>query len=191
MLGRTVNALYEANVSALYQAISEHVVDKLELKTGSVHLDITSFHVDGEYGQDEDINAIKLVKGYSRDHGPELNQVVLELIYENQAGLPVYIQALTGDTNDAKAFSGVTKQHIHCLKVAQNSRYFIADATLYTEESIRSLDEQKQKFITRVPMTIKSVKQAFLSLEPEQLSSIDNDYSGCWLDADYGSVNQK
>ncbi|MGR5456269.1 IS1634 family transposase, partial [Vibrio alfacsensis] len=91
----------------------------------------------------------------------------------------------------AKAFSEVTKQHIHCLKAAQNSRYFIADAALYTEASPRSLDEQHQKFITRVPMTIKSAKQALLSLEPEQLTSIGNGYSGCWVDANYGSVNQK
>lgn len=167
VLGQTLDALYEADVSALYQVIAEHVVDKLELDTDSAHLDITSFHVDGEYTRDEDINAIKLVKGYSWDHRPELNQVVLELICENQAGLPVYMQALSGNTNDAKAFSEVTKQYIHCLKAAQNSRYFIADAALYTEESIRSLDEQKQKFITRVPMTIKAAKQALLTLEPK------------------------
>lgn len=60
--------------------------------------------------------------------------MVLELICENQAGLPVYMQALSSNTNDAKAFSEVTKRHIHCLKAAQNSRYFFVDAALYTEE---------------------------------------------------------
>lgn len=193
VLGRTLDALFDADVSLLYQAIAEHVVNHLGLTTDSVHLDITSFHVDGEYAQssDEDINAIKLVKGYSRDHRPELNQVVLELICENQAGLPVYMQALSGNTNDAKAFSEVTKRHIHCLKAAQNSRYFIADAALYTEESIQSLDEQKQKFITRVPMTIASAKQALLALEPEQLLLIENGYSGHWIEANYGDVKQR
>ena len=39
----------------------------------------------------------QLVRGYSRDHRPELNQVILELICENQAGLPVYIRALSGN----------------------------------------------------------------------------------------------
>ncbi len=126
------------------------------------------------YAQDENTNVIKLVRGYSRDHWPELNQVVLELICESQAG---YMQALSGNTNDAKAFAEVTKRHIHCLKAAQNSRYFIADAALYTEESISSLDEQNQKFITRVSMTIKLAKQALLALEPEQLSAIGHGYS--------------
>lgn len=193
VLGRALDALYESDVSAIYQVFAEHVVEKLGLKTDSVHLDITSFHVDGEYAQseDDDVNAIQLVKGYSRDHRPELNQVVLELICENQAGLPVYMQALSGNTNDAKAFEEVTKRHIYCLKAAQNSRYFIADAALYAEESIRSLNEQKQKFITRVPMTIKAAKQALLALEPEQLVSIGNGYSGHWIDANYGQVQQR
>lgn len=191
VLGRTLDTLYDTDVSALYQCIAEHVVEILGLKSDSVHLDITSFHVDGEYAQDEDINAIQLVKGYSRGHRPELNQGVLELICENQAGLPVYMQALSGNTNDAKAFAEVTKRHIDCLKSAQNSRYFIADSALYTEESIRSLDEKKQKFITRVPMTIKSAKQALLALELEQLTAIGNGYSGHWIDSEYGKVKQR
>ncbi|WP_435249964.1 IS1634 family transposase [Vibrio sp. nBUS_14] len=193
VLGRTLDALFEADVSILYQVIAEHTVEKLGLKTESVHLDITSFHVDGEYAQsaEDDINSIQLVKGYSRDHRPELNQVVLELICENQAGLPVYMQALSGNTNDAKAFAEVTKRHIHCLKAAQNSHYFIADAALYTSDSICSLDEQKQKFITRVPMTIKMAKQALLALSPAQLEPIGNGYSGHWIESDYGNVKQR
>lgn len=101
------------------------------------------------------------------------------------------MQALSGNTNDAKAFAEVTSNHIRCLKAAQNSRYFIADAALYTKESIYSLDEQKQKFITRVPMTVKLAKQALLALKPEQLSVIGNGYSGCWIDSDYGKVTQR
>lgn len=191
VLGRTLDALYETDVSALYQGIAEHVINKLGLTIESVHLDITSFHVDGEYAQSDDTNAIQLVKGYSRDHRPELNQVVLELICENQAGLPVYMQALSGNTNDAKAFAEVTKRHIHSLKSAQNSRYFIADAALYTEESITLLDEQQQKFITRVPMTLKLAKQALLDLKPELLTSIGKGYSGHWIESDYGNVEQR
>lgn len=193
VLGRTLDALFNTGVSELYQVIAEHVVEHLGLNTNSVHLDITSFHVDGEYNQtnDDDINTIQLVKGYSRDHRPELNQVVLELICENQAGLPVYMQALSGNTNDSKAFAEVTKHHIHCLKSAQNSRYFIADAALYTEASIQALNKQQQKFITRVPMTIKSAKESLLALNTEQLEVIGNGYSGYWIESNYGGTKQR
>ncbi len=36
---------------------------------------------------------ILLAKGYSCDYRPELNQVILNLITENQAGIPVYMKA--------------------------------------------------------------------------------------------------
>ncbi|ELJ8820377.1 hypothetical protein RUL20_002010 [Vibrio parahaemolyticus] len=54
-----------------------------------------------------------------------------------------------------------------------------------------SLDEQQQKFITRVLMTIKLAKEALMELEPGQLIRIGNGYSGCRIDADYGSESQK
>ncbi|WP_323840885.1 transposase, partial [Photorhabdus africana] len=98
--------------------------------------------------------------------------VVLELICENQAGIPVYMQAMSGNTNDAKAFAQTIKTHIQCLKAAQNSRYFVADAALYTEATIASLHQQKQRFITRVPLTIKEAKQSLLNVTAEQFSPI-------------------
>jgi hypothetical protein len=41
------------------------------------------------------------------------------------------MQALSGNTNDQKAFAEVTRHHIQCLKAAQQCRYFVADAALY------------------------------------------------------------
>ena len=117
LLGRCLDVLFDADVSALYQLLAEKVVEILGLNSTAVHLDITSFHVDGEYDYGE-TKRIQLVKGYSRDHRPELNQVILELICENQASLPVYMQALSGNTNDQKVFVEVTHHHIQSLKAA-------------------------------------------------------------------------
>ena len=72
VLKRTLDPLYDADVSTLYQAIAEHVVEQLGLKPESVHLENTRFHVDGEYTHDEQTNVIQLVKGHSRDHRPDL-----------------------------------------------------------------------------------------------------------------------
>ena len=194
VLGRCLDALYDADVSALYQVLSERVVDTLGLTSDAVHLDITSFHVDGEYAVDDndtETKRIELVKGYSRDHRPELNQVILELICENQAGIPVYMQALSGNTNDQKAFADVTRHHIQCLKAAQQSRYFVADAALYTEESITALSAQAQLFISRVPMTIKEAKQHVSQMTEANLTSLGNGYHGCWVDSNYAGVQQR
>jgi transposase len=117
-LGRCLDVLYAHGVSELYQDVSEAVVTHLGLSCESLHVDSTSFHVDGDYQVDDDFTGIRLTKGYSRDHRPELNQVVLNLITENQAGLPVYMQACSGNANDTKTFKKLVKSHVKSLKGA-------------------------------------------------------------------------
>ena len=192
-LGRCLDALFEAGVSELYQVLAQQVISKLSLSCQSLHLDITSFHVDGQYAfeDDEESQRIQLVKGYSRDHRPELNQAILELICENQAGIPVYMQALSGNTNDQKAFKEVAKAHLASLKAAQECRYLVGDAALYTAETVMTLHEQKRLFVSRVPAKLKEAKTLLSSLQREALSPLGNGYAGQWVDAQYGDVPQK
>ena len=121
----------------LYQVMAAQVVERPGLKSTAVHLDITSFHVDGAYDcADGDlVGKLQLVRGYSRDHRPELNQAILELICENQAGLPVYMQALSGNSNDTKAFAQTVRRHLSSLKAAQECRYLVGDAALYCADT--------------------------------------------------------
>ena len=192
-LGDTLDKLFDNNVSAIFQIIAAKTISNLGLESDAVHLDITSFHVDGEYkeAEEEDINIIKLVPGYSRDHRPELNQAVLELICENRAGLPIFLKALSGNTNDSKAFHEITKRHINSLKAAQNARYLIADAALYTKNNVTKMDENQQLFISRVPITIGLAKKALLDLDTSDLVEISEGYSGCWVSSNYGEVAQR
>ena len=191
-LGRCLDQLYETGVSELYQGLSERVVEYLGLPCEGINLDSTSMHVDGRYTDDgAETNAIKITRGYSRDHRPELNQVVLNLITENQAGIPVYMQAASGNINDAEGFKKIVKAHISSLKAAQKSRYFIADAALYVAETIQSLDKQKQHFITRVPQKITQAKQLIAEHNQTSFDSITEGYSGKWVDSDYAGVKQR
>jgi transposase len=177
-----INELYEHGVSSLYQDLAERVVKYLGLPCNLVHLDSTSFHVDGEYHSDIDAQGIRLVKGYSRDHRPELNQVILNLITENQAGLPVYMQACSGNTNDSDSFKKLVKSHISSLKAAQR---------LYVAETIQLLDEQKQFFISRVPQKLCEARDLIQQRDSLELLLLDNGYSAAWYDATYGGVKQK
>lgn len=105
-LGRCLDALFEYGVSKLYQVLSEAVIRHLELPCAAINIDTTSFHVDGAYEVGE---GIWLTKGYSRDHRPDLNQVILSLITENQAGIPLYMKAHSGNSNDAETFKQLVK----------------------------------------------------------------------------------
>lgn len=88
-------------MSRLYQQLGVAVVEKLGLQTQALHLDSTSFHYDGKETEEGELNHIRITKGYSRDHRPELNQAILNLICENQSGI-VY-HAGTTNLKEAKA----------------------------------------------------------------------------------------
>lgn len=193
VLGRCLDALFDADVSALYQVLSEKVVAFLGLQGTAVHLDITSFHVDGAYDctDGEQTGRLQLVQGYSRDHRPDLNQVVLELICENEAGLPVYMKAMSGNTNDNRSFTEVVKHHLHSLKAAQESRYLVGDAALYSAETLRLLHQQQQLFVTRVPATLLEARQAVTTVGEVPLQPLDNGYQGRWVDSCYAGIPQR
>ena len=72
----------------------------------------------------------------------------MSLITENQAGIPLYMQAVSGNVNDTETFKKTLKSHLKILKSAYHNTYFIGDSALYTEETIQSLAEQNQLFIT-------------------------------------------
>ena len=190
-LGRCLDQLYETGVSGIYQTLSARVIEQLNLPCEGINIDSTSIHVDGEYSQDEDTKAIRITRGYSRDHRPELNQVVLNLITENQAGIPIYMKAASGNINDNEGFKNIVKHHLSSLKAAQNSQYFIGDAALYVAETIQSLDEQGQLFISRAPQKLTLVKKAIAEQNSLTFEEIGNGYSGAWLESDYGQIKQR
>ena len=173
--------------------MAAQVVERLGLKSTAVHLDITSFHVDGAYDcADGDlVGKLQLVRGYSRDHRPELNQVILELICENQAGLPVYMQALSGNSNDTKAFAQTVRRHLSSLKAAQECRYLVGDAALYCADTLQLLAQQQQLFVTRVPVTLNEAKQAVATIGAQPLTALGNGYHGRWQHANYAGVAQR
>lgn len=193
-LGRCLDALYQYGVSPLYQGIGEAVVKYLDLPCQSVHLDSTSFHYDGVEklsDEDDDFHPIQITKGYSRDHRPDLNQVVLNLICENQSGIPVYMKPASGNVNDMEGFKEIVKSHIKSLKAAQSCRYLVADAALYVKETIVELSELKQLFITRVPQKLSEAKTLINQAQELDFTEIGNGYSGAWHQSNYGDVAQK
>jgi transposase len=80
-----------------------------------MHLDRTSFHVDGRYHSDgpPSEQVVHITKGYRRDHRPDLNPVMLELIVEHQAGIPVLMKPLSGHRSDPQECGQVIHAHIN------------------------------------------------------------------------------
>ena len=131
-LGRALDSLYTYGVTELSSLIAATAATRLGLSPTFAHLDSTSFHVDGRYNSDEapDEQVVHITRGYSRDHRPDLNQVMLELIVEHQAGIPLLMQPLSGNSSDAHTFGQVIKGHLAQLQTTYGLTYLVADSAL-------------------------------------------------------------
>ena len=113
-LGRALDTLYDDGVTKLYRLLAATAAKRLGLAPTFAHLDSTSFHVDGRYNREEepDAEVMHITRGYSRDHRPDLNHVMLELMVEHQAGRPVLMPPLSGHSRDAHEFGQMVKDHL-------------------------------------------------------------------------------
>jgi len=158
-LGRGMDAIYEFGVEPFYFLLASGAVKQLGLSGAGGHLDSTSFHVDGEYNSGDGSAAegvIHIRQGYSRDHRPDLNQVVLQLVSESQAGIPLLMAAAGGNVNDQAGFLGLIQRHKAQLE-GGGLQYLVADSALYTEKSLRELGEMT--WVSRVPETFDSARE--------------------------------
>lgn len=191
VLGRALDDLYEFGVTPLYSLIATRACKELNLNPNKGHLDTTSFHVDGTYNSKDgpEEGEIHITKGYSRDHRPDLNQVILELIVENQAGIPMLMKPLSGNSNDKTAFGEIIKEHIEQLQQGYGLEYIVSDSALYTEQNLREMSGIK--WISRVPETIKEAKQAIEDTGIDTMEPINEHYRYKILNSDYAGVPQR
>jgi len=192
-LGRTLDAIYAYGASELYEKIALKAMQQLDIVPQTYHLDSTSFHVDGQYnsGEEKEEGVVHVVQGYSRDHHPELNQVVLNLIMEHQSGIPMLMRSADGNQSDKTAFGTIIDEHIGSLKAVADNPLFIADAALYTRENLAIITKQEIDFISRVPLVIKEAK-IFQSQGSElEFTAIDENYSYTQKVVEYAGMKQQ
>lgn len=174
-LGRSLDNIYDFDPTQLYSILSSHTVKQLDLPCFAAHLDITAFHVDGKYNSlvESVENVVHINKGYSRDHRPDLNQVSLELIVENQAGIPILMQSLDGNQSDKTSFTNTISNHIGQLQTDIGIHYLIGDSALYTPASIQKMNDIL--WITRVPETLADAKWAIDSTSKELMVELEEE----------------
>lgn len=111
--------------------------------------------MEGRYNSDEPPaeHVVPITQGDSRDHRPDLNPVMWELIVEHQAGIPVRRKPLSGNSSDGKAFGHIVHEHMAQLQTTYGTTYLVADSALYSADNLQQLAETHSQWIPRVPAT--------------------------------------
>jgi transposase len=126
-----------------------------------------------------------------RATGHTLNQVMLELVVEHQAGIPVLMKPLSGNSSDSKAFGQVVSDHIAQLHTPFSSTYLVADSALYSAENLHKLAETSLKWITRVPATLTEAQEVLAQAQPATMASLQEGYRYAVVASSYGGVAQR
>lgn len=191
-IGRTLDALYATDVSELFEGFARQACERLGLAVKDLHLDATSFHVDGDSyeSMEGNVNVINLTQGYSRDHRPDLNQVVLNLIVENQAGMPIFLKSCSGNTVDKKNFADILQKHTESLKASLRHRYTVGDSALFTPASLLAIDSSGGYFVTRVPSTLKMAKE-FQATGRVEMIKLSDSYFAKEIETTYAEIKQR
>ena len=187
-LGRVLDKLYEAGITEIFVEIALETMERLGVKREKLHLDSTSFKVEGEYEKEEGEEVgIEIVEGYSRDKRPDLKQYMFQMICSGDGDIPLYIRVGSGNESDKKMFGEIIKEYRENWEV---EGLWVADAELYNEENIEKLGETK--WLSRVPSTIKGVKEIMESKAESEMKATEKEgYRICSERNNYGGVEQR
>jgi transposase len=113
------------------------------------------------------------------------------LITATESDLPVWIDALSGNTSDKTHFREVIKQYSKMLTETDEIAYFVMDSAMYTDKNIRQVSGDV-KWITRVPETITMAKE--LIIETDEMYLVKSELKGYRIKSiskTYAGVDQK
>lgn len=188
-LGRALDVLYEKGITEIFAQVASHALKVSGIKHTTHHLDSTSFSFEGEYHEQEDMQAIEITHGYSRDKRPNLKQAIVSLICTYKSSIPVWLSVHSGNEADKALFPRIIDAYVKQLKESPQP-YFVADSALYTSKNIGALSE-KVKWISRVPETIREAKELIEQTDVGTMSAGPQGYRLKEVLSQYAGVKQR
>ena len=157
--GRALDKLYKADRATLMTKVVLKSVKRFDLNLDRIHNDSTSVKACGAY-RGRTPNGFELKRGHSKDHRPDLKQLVYSLSICADGGVPVHQKTYPGNRTDDTT-------HIETwdtLRKIQSDPGFlyVADSKLCTDEQLHYIVSHGGRALTMMPETwseAKSFKQ--------------------------------
>ncbi len=142
-LGRALDRLFQSDRASLMTALVVEAVKTFAIRTSQIHNDSTSIKFCGAYTH-QNPKAIKLTRGFSKDHRPDLKQLVYSLSVSDDGAVPVHYKAYAGNQSD----DGTHWETWQCLcRLLQRRDFlYVADCKLCVSETLLRLDKEGGRF---------------------------------------------
>jgi len=162
-LGRVLDAVAKSNRKTIFMRLALRMIKIFELDCGHVHQDTTTIKLCGRYetwGGEP-----KAANGYSKDHRPDLKQLVLGINVVGDGAVPIAHDPYSGNrTDDSVHVSNWDRLR----RLLQTTDFiYTADSKLCTEPNLSHIEFYGGQYITVMPRTWKE-DQSFRALAREE-----------------------
>jgi transposase len=180
-------------VTALYSLLAATAAERLGLAPRVGQLDTTSLQVDGRDNSDEEPEeqVVPITRGYSREHRPDLKQVMLERMVEHQAGIPLRMTPRSGNSRATQEFGEASRLPVQQLQAPYGRTSLVADSALYREAHLANLAQTQMQWSTRVPATLRAAQAVLAQAAPQAMVPRHEGYRADALTSTYGGVEHR
>jgi len=143
-MGRMLDTL----VTEVFLEVVREARQAFPFPVQALHVDSTSFHVHGVYGSGEEGQtvdagdeplAIRVTYGYSRDHRPDLQRWVMNLVCADTGGIPLLFAPGDGNQSDREALAPLLARYRQALDLGA---VVVLDGAGYSRENLRAREEE-------------------------------------------------
>src|SRR3990172_2989160 len=153
-IGRALDRLFDADRAALLTAVVLAVGHKFGVRFDELHNDSTSVAFCGQYrgatGRSiRGRTAPAITYGYSKDHRPDLKQLLFILTTEAEAGVPVALRVADGNTSDA--ITHIATWEALRTVAGRADFLYVADSKLCSRDNLDHIERAGGRFVTVLP----------------------------------------
>jgi transposase len=153
-LGRALDRLFDADRAAFVTKLVVAVGKRFEVRFDELHNDSTSISLTGQYRQASGRSirgqrASWVTYGHSKDHRPDLKQLLFILTTTRDGGVPVQFRCEDGNTNDVETHIDTWET---LRQVAGRADFlYVADSKLCSRDNMAHIDREHGRFVTVLP----------------------------------------
>jgi transposase len=155
-VGRALDRLFDADRAALLTDVVVAAVAVFDVALKELHNDSTSVRFCGQYPQARGRKlrgkrAPFITYGYSKDHRPDLKQLLFVLTTSDDGGVPVQFRCEHGNTGDSCTHQ--QSWDALCRAAGQVDFLYVADSKLCAREPMDHIDQRGGRFVCVMPRT--------------------------------------
>ncbi len=156
-IGRCLDRLFDAPIADLVLDVVRHVITEFGLRLDELHNDSTTVSFFGAYdqaaeeGQRRGRKTLAVTFGHSKDHRPDLKQLLYILTVTEDGGVPIYFTSDSGNVADDTTHRA-TWDLLRELTGRPDFLY-VADCKLATRDNMQYIHNQGGRFVTILPRT--------------------------------------